>query len=283
MNSVAAAGKVGTAERFRRELTAKRVAIGFLIAAVGIASIFNPIAFAIVITSIGVIGAVEFSNIARRAGGEVALPIAVAACAAYPVLAYFHLLGRYESALIVVIVLLSFVASLSTQLERFADRVAMTVLTTLYLGKLLSYFIILRQQPDGVRITLWLVVIVALTDIVAMIAGLGFGHRPLAPKLSPSKTQEGAIAALVVATLAGAAMWWVMQLHVPWWMAFAFPLSVSIAAEFGDLVESALKRNAHVKDSGQLIAGHGGVLDRFDSYIFAAVVGYAMLLFAGRV
>jgi phosphatidate cytidylyltransferase len=281
VNTAAAAGKVGTAERFRRALTAKRVIIGFLVAAVGVASIFNDLAFAIAITSIAVIGAVEFSNLARRAGGEVALPIAVAACAAYPLLAYFHLLDRYESALVVAIVLASFVASLSAQLDRFAGRVAMTVLATLYVGKLLSYLIILREQPDGLRITLWLVVIVALTDIVGMVAGLGFGHRPLAPRLSPSKTLEGAVAALIVATLVGAAMWSGMQLHGPWWMAFAFPLSVSIAAEFGDLVESALKRNANVKDSGHLIAGHGGVLDRFDSYIFAAVVGYAVLLIAG--
>ncbi len=281
MNTVATAGKANTAERFRRELTAKRVVIGFVVAGIGVASIFNQVAFAIVITSIAVIGAVEFANLARRAGGEVALPIAVVACAAYPLLAFFHLLGRYESALVVAIVLASFIASLSAQLDRFAGRVAMTVLTTMYLGKLLSYFIILRQQPDGARITLWLIVIVALTDIVGMIAGLGFGMRRLAPKLSPSKTVEGAIAALVVATSVGAAMWWVMQLHGPWWLAIAFPLCVSIAAELGDLVESALKRSAHVKDAGSLIAGHGGVLDRFDSHLFAGVVGYAVLLLAG--
>ncbi|MDQ6767318.1 MAG: phosphatidate cytidylyltransferase [Candidatus Eremiobacteraeota bacterium] len=281
MNTIAAAGKSATSERFRRELSAKRVIIGFLVAGIGIASIFNDVSFAIVITAIAVIGATEFSNLARRAGAEVALPIAVAACAAYPLLAYVHLLARYESALIVIIVLASFAASMSAQLERFAGRAAMTVLATLYLGKLLTYFIILHQQPDGARLTLWLVVIVALTDIVGMMAGLGFGHHPLAPKLSPSKTQEGAVAALVVATFVGAAMWWIMRLHGPWWLAFAFPLSVSVAAEFGDLVESALKRNAHVKDSGQLIAGHGGVLDRFDSYIFAGVVGYTVLLAAG--
>ncbi len=282
MNTVAAAGRPALAERFRRELTAKRVIIGFVVAAIGVGSIANEIAFAIVITSIGVIGAVEFANLARRAGYQVALPIAVTACAAYPLLAFFHLLGRYESALVVSIVLASFIASLSAQLDHFAGRVAMTVLTTMYLGKLLSYFILLRQQPDGARITLWLVVIVALTDIVGMIAGLGFGKRPLAPKLSPSKTVEGAIAALVVATLVGAAMWWVMQLHTPWWLAIAFPLCVSIAAELGDLVESALKRSAHVKDAGNLIAGHGGVLDRFDSHLFAGVVGYAILLLAGK-
>ncbi len=157
----------------------------------------------------------------------------------------------------------------------------MTVLASLYLGKLLSYFIILRLSPDGARLTLWLIVIVALTDIVGMIVGLGFGHRPLAPKLSPSKSQEGAIAALLVATFVGASMWWVMRLPGPWWLALAFPLCVSIAAEFGDLVESALKRSAQVKDSGHIIAGHGGVLDRFDSYVFAGVVGYAVLLLAG--
>ena len=72
------------------------------------------------------------------------------------------------------------------------------------------------------------------------------------------------------------------RLPGPWWLAIVYPLSVSIAAEFGDLVESALKRNAHVKDAGNLIAGHGGVLDRFDSYIFACVVGYAVLLLGGR-
>ena len=281
MNTIAAAGKPSTAERFRRELSAKRVVIGFVVAGVGIASIFNDLAFAIVITSIAVIGVVEFSNLARRAGAEVALPIAVVACAAYPLLAYFHLLARYESGLVVAIVLAAFVASISAQLDRFAGRVAMTVLAALYLGKLLSYFIVVHALPDGVRITLCLVVTVALTDIVGMIAGLGFGHRPLAPTLSPSKTQEGAVAALIVATSVGAAMWLLMRLHGPWWLAAAFPLSVSIAAEFGDLVESALKRNAHVKDSGHLIAGHGGVLDRFDSYVFAAVVGYGVLLSAG--
>jgi phosphatidate cytidylyltransferase len=282
MNTVAAAGKHAVGERFRRELTAKRVLIGFAVAAVGVASIFNALSFALVITAIAVVGSVEFSNIARRAGGEVALPIAFAACAAYPLLAYFHLLGRYESVLVVSLILASFVASLGAGLERFAGRVAMTVLAAMYLGKLLSYFIFLRAAPDGARLVLWLVVVVALTDIAGMIAGLGFGHRKLAPRLSPSKTQEGAVAALIVATLAGTVMWLLMQMPGPWWLGIAFPICVSIAAEFGDLVESALKRNAQVKDSGNLIAGHGGVLDRFDSYIFAGVVGYGVLLLAGR-
>lgn len=281
MNSAGTVEKAPVAERFRRELTVKRVAFGFIVAVFGIGSIFNAYAFAAVITAIALIGSVEFSNLARRAGVGVSLPIAFAACAAYPLLAFFGLLGKYESSLVVAIVLASFVAALSASLERYDGRVAMTVLASLYLGKLLSYFILLRALPHGARLVLWLVIIVVLTDTVGMIVGLGFGSRPLAPRLSPGKSWEGAIAALVVASIVGFAMWWVLGVPGPWWVALALPLCVSVAAEFGDLVESALKRNAQVKDSGHLIAGHGGVLDRFDSYIFAGAVGFAVLLFAG--
>lgn len=282
MNTIAAGTKDTIAARFRRELSAKRVIIGFVVAAVGLASIANEIALAIVIGIIAVAGAVEFANLARRAGGEVALPVAVAACAAYPIFAYLGLLPAHESALVVAIVIAAFVASITAPLDRFAGRAALTLLCAMYLGKLLSYYIVLRHAPFGAQLVACLVVTVALTDIVGMIVGLGFGHHQLAPRLSPAKTVEGALAALVVATLAGAGIWWVMRLPGPWWLAIAYPLSVSIAAEFGDLVESALKRNAHVKDAGNLIAGHGGVLDRFDSYIFACVVGCAVLLLGGR-
>jgi phosphatidate cytidylyltransferase len=273
--------RASAAERFRRELTVKRVAIGVAVAAVGIASIFNAVTFALAILLIALCGAVEFSNIARRAGGEVSLPIAFAACAAYPILAYSGLLPRYETALVAAIVLASFVAALPASLERYAGRVAMTVLGSLYVGKLLAYLILLRALPHGTRLVLWVVVIVALTDTVGMIAGLGFGHRLLTARLSPSKTWEGAVAALVVAGIAGFALWWMLGVPGPWWASIALPISVSIAAEFGDLVESALKRNAQVKDSGTLLPAHGGVLDRFDSYIFSGAVAYAVLLLAG--
>jgi phosphatidate cytidylyltransferase len=281
MNTAGTLTRTSATERLRRELTVKRVAIGVAVAAIGIASIFNQLAFGAVILIIALVGSIEFSNLARRAGGEASPPIAFAACAAYPILAYLGLLGRYESALVAAIVLASFVAALPASLERYAGRVAMTVLGSLYVGKLIAYFIVLRALPHGARLVLWLVIIVVLTDTVGMIAGLGFGHRPLAPRLSPGKSWEGAIVALVVASAAGFGLWWMLGVPGPWWISLAFPLSVSIAAEFGDLVESALKRNAQVKDSGNLIAGHGGVLDRFDSYIFAGAVGYAVLLLAG--
>ncbi len=279
MNSAGTFERTGA--RLRRELTVKRVVIGLVVAVLGIASIFNPMALAAVIAAIALAGAVEFANLARRAGGEVSLPIVVVACIAYPVLAYFGLLARFESTLVASLVLASFVAALPESLERYDGRVAMTVLASLYLGKLLSYFIVLRALPHGERLVLWIVIIVVLTDTAGMIAGLRFGHRPLAPRLSPGKTWEGTIAALFTAGVAGAASYWLLGVGGPLWLALALPLGVSVSAQFGDLVESALKRNAQVKDSGHLLASHGGVLDRFDSYIFAGVVGYAILFLAG--
>jgi phosphatidate cytidylyltransferase len=116
-----------------------------------------------------------------------------------------------------------------------------------------------------------------------MLVGLQFGRTPLAPRISPGKTWEGAIAAFVVATAAGTLLGFVPLLGLPWYVGMIFAGSVSVAAQLGDLAESALKRNAQVKDSGQLIIGHGGVLDRFDSYFLAGVLGYAILLWFGRV
>jgi phosphatidate cytidylyltransferase len=281
MNAAGTLRRTSMTERFRRELTLKRVAVGLLVAVVGIASIFNQLAFAAVILTITLVGSVEFSNLARRAGGEVSLPIAFAACAAYPILAYFDLLGRYESSLVAAIVLASFIAALPASLERYSGRVAMTVLASLYLGKLLSYFIVVRALPHGAPLVLWFVIIVVLTDTVGMIAGLGFGHHALAARLSPGKSWEGAVAALVVASTVGCGLWWMLRVPGPWWVSAVLPVCVSMAAQFGDLVESALKRNAQVKDSSHLLASHGGVLDRFDSYIFSGAVGYAVLLLSG--
>jgi phosphatidate cytidylyltransferase len=159
----------------------------------------------------------------------------------------------------------------------------MTLFASMYLGKLLSYFVLLRQSPHGAAFTVWVIVLVALTDIFGMIGGLRFGRTKMAPRLSPHKTWEGAFVAFVVATLAGVALSFVPQIAQPWWLGLVLGASCAVAAEVGDLFESALKRNAQIKDSGQLIAGHGGVLDRFDSYLVAGVVAYTVLALAGRI
>ncbi len=276
---MAPAGK--NAERLRRELNARRVGIGLAVAAFGLASIATRPTFGLVILVIAVGGCIEFANLARRMGAPVCLPLAAAGCVAYPILAYAGFLGRDESLLTAALVGGAFVVLLGAVRERYLERVALTVLCVLYVGKLLSYFILLRTGPHGAVVTLWLVIVVALTDTAGMLVGVWAGRRLLAPLISPSKSWEGAAGALAAATLGGWIVWRLCGIPGPAWAPAGLSAVVSMAAILGDLAESAVKRNAQVKDAGAVLASHGGVLDRFDSYIFAGAIGYAVLSASG--
>lgn len=282
IRDAAASETSGVGARLREALTGKRLESGALVAVLGLGSVFYAPAFAALIALVGVAGVFELKNIARRTGAELSASVAIAACLAYAALAFLHRLEQYESILVGAIIVASLVSAFAHGIERFGGRCGMTLFASMYLGKLLSYFVLLRGAPNGAALTIWVIVLTALTDIVGMLAGLRFGRTQMAPRLSPHKTWEGAIVAFVTVTAVGTALSFVPEIGQPWWLGLALGASVSVAAEIGDLFESALKRNAQIKDSGQIIAGHGGVLDRFDSYLVSGVVAYTVLGLAGR-
>lgn len=130
--------------------------------------------------------------------------------------------------------------------------------------------ILLRQQPgQGLTIALWTLAIVWATDIGAYFAGRAIGGPKLAPKVSPNKTWAGLIGGMAAALLIGSGIASWAGLSWPYMIAGA-PLAV--AAQIGDLFESWLKRRSGVKDSGRLLPGHGGVLDRLDGLVPVAVL-----------
>ena len=120
---------------------------------------------------------------------------------------------------------------------------------------------------------LWLVVAVAATDIGAFVVGKTIGRTPFSPA-SPKKTIEGVVGGVLIGTAASFSLG-VEIVGLP--IAIAIAFLVSFASIFGDLFESYLKRRAGVKDSGHILPGHGGVLDRIDGYLFASVVMLVML------
>jgi len=125
-------------------------------------------------------------------------------------------------------------------------------------------------QPQGPRVLLFLLVLLWVGDTLAYFTGRAVGRHKLAPEVSPGKTWEGAAANLAGSVLVGlvAARW----IAVPRLHLLVLAVLANLAGQLGDLTESAYKRSAGAKDSGTLLPGHGGMLDRLDSLIFAAPV-----------
>lgn len=134
-------------------------------------------------------------------------------------------------------------------------------------------FIFTMYQEYGILAMLWLLVIVAMTDIGAYAVGKSIGKTPFS-ETSPNKTMEGVVGGILVATVSGM---FVGLSIVDLADAFVISCLVAISSIFGDLFESSLKRNAGVKDSGNILPGHGGILDRIDGYLFGAIVMLVLL------
>lgn len=142
-------------------------------------------------------------------------------------------------------------------------------LGVLYVGLPVLGLLLLRSQRDGAVFTLWTLALVWMCDIGAYFAGRAIGGPKLAPAISPNKTWAGLAGGVVAASLFGAAMHW--QYGLPWRLTLATP-ALAVLAQGGDLYESWLKRRAGVKDSGSILPGHGGVLDRLDGLVPVAPV-----------
>lgn len=158
-----------------------------------------------------------------------------------------------------------------------------------YVGWFPAHVVLIHQSGDtGPGLVTVMIAAVALCDVGAYFIGKGFGKHKLAPVISPNKTWEGAIGGFLATIMGMAAIYYVreglMPDHLPAWPLWAYIAAgalLSTAGQIGDLVESSLKRDAGVKDAGTIFPGHGGVLDRFDGFLFAApVLYYGLVLFA---
>ena len=121
----------------------------------------------------------------------------------------------------------------------------------------------------------FLVIVVQSSDVLQYVWGKLFGKHKIAPEVSPSKTVEGLVGGLLSATALGAALWWITPFN--WWQAALMSLAITVMGFFGGLVMSAIKRDRGVKDWGQMIEGHGGVLDRLDSVVFATPIYFHVI------
>ena len=153
--------------------------------------------------------------------------------------------------------------------EGFVQSATATTFSLLYLPFLGGFLILLAKPSTGLERVMTFVVLVGCNDTFGYIVGVLLGKHPLVPLISPKKSWEGLIGSLVFAVIGGAfAFKYIMDMH--WWIGAIVGLMIVFTATCGDLIESAMKRDLHLKDMGTLLPGHGGVLDRLDSVLISA-------------
>jgi phosphatidate cytidylyltransferase len=231
----------------------------------------------------------EYLTLADAAGAKTPR-IAAAICVALLFLTTFRrpeflspLLGAVALALLIL-------CAFRSPLNRVLPDAAYSIFGVLYIGLSLTTLPLLDAQEEGPSLLVFLLFTVWAGDIAALYVGRTWGRKKLAPAISPGKSWEGSIASMAGSLAVTGLLLWIAGFlqtrgitvlsfpgSIPRWLILAAILNV--AAQVGDLVESALKRGAGVKDSGSLLPGHGGVLDRIDALLIAApVLWYALLV-----
>lgn len=181
----------------------------------------------------------------------------------------------------------------SVELSRAFPAAAASVFAFTYIALPLGFLVQIREQWAGAFLLLYLLLLVWAGDIFAYFVGRTLGRHLMSPRISPKKTWEGALASLIASLVVGMLLYnyalpistALLNAHLiekrdgffalqkpPLWPTLLLSAAINVAAQLGDLVESLIKRGAGVKDSGSLLPGHGGMLDRVDALLFAAPV-----------
>lgn len=224
----------------------------------------------IVIALLAILGVKEFHDIAVKMQVNPWLPGMLFAVLIFVLVPMVPLL---EVGLVFVLVLWVFLfRTIGGSRFNFKDA-AVSLFGSLYVGWLMSHLLLLRQSNDGLHYVFLIFIATWLTDTMAYFVGMNFGRHKLAPGISPNKTVEGALGGVAGSILGSLGLAFLVS--APSMVHFAvIGALVGIIGQAGDLIESAMKRVAGIKDSGNIIPGHGGILDRFDSLLFTAPLVY---------
>lgn len=234
-----------------------------------------PFAFVVVVAGALVVGCWEMTRAVGRAGVHPPLVPLAAGSVLVSGLAWFA--GPDALTLgLAVTVLGALVWRLGDGLAGFRRDALAATLIAVYVPFLGGFAALLAAPEDGALRVLVTLAAVVLSDTGGYAAGANFGRHPMAPTISPKKSWEGLAGSLGAAALGGALLIWLLFDVAPWWGAL-FGVAVSAAAVLGDLAESMIKRDLGVKDMSNLLPGHGGLMDRLDSVLFALPTAYLLL------
>lgn len=264
----------------------KRVIAGAVLTILVVSVIFLniPLLDTLVVFLLSLVGMYEYNKAFKSAGYNLVPLIGYLSCFGV------FLLGLnldYSSMLTIIcfglpiIVILSFIYAVLTKLKTNIVDVALSIFSIIYIPVMFSFLKLILNLENG-RLYIWFVIFGAFAcDTLAYLIGSKFGKNKLCPDVSPNKTIEGSIAGIIGVILSYIIIYMIakycLNISLNIWLVILMAVSTGIVGQFGDLAESAVKRFCKIKDSGKIIPGHGGVLDRFDSIMFIAPVVYMIL------
>jgi phosphatidate cytidylyltransferase len=231
--------------------------------------------FAVGIALLGIMACAELFKMMRRPG-----PPVLAGYLAIIGLVFAARFGGREQVLLLLAIsvpVVFFFTLLRPEFENASWAMAVTFMGIIWIGLAVAHAMLLRNLPHGGGLVLDTLIGTFIGDTGAYFAGRGWGRRKLSPRLSPNKTLEGLVGGIVVGTFA----FWFAGTYQDWLNgidALIIGASVAVAAPIGDLFESLIKRDNHVKDTGRVFGAHGGVLDRLDAVLFTVVTAYYVAL-----
>jgi phosphatidate cytidylyltransferase len=162
--------------------------------------------------------------------------------------------------------------------EAYVHHVTRSIYALTYAPLLAGFAVLLSTQENGAWKVLAFILLTAATDLGGYVAGAIFGKHPMAPNISPNKSWEGFVGALILQLVVGISLW-IYVFEKPWWQGAIVGFAMMLTATIGDLVESMIKRDLGIKDMGGLLPGHGGVMDRIDSLVVNAFMAWLLFGF----
>jgi phosphatidate cytidylyltransferase len=250
--------------------------VGLGLGAVILATLFlyRP-SFAVLVGIVVLYGTYELSQALRSARLRPSLVPLLLGAAAILAAAWFRGADGLVFALLLAVCAV-LVWRLAGGANRYREDAAASVLILLYVPALAGFAVLSTHASDGAARILAFAVTVVCSDTGGYATGVLFGRHPLATVVSKAKTWEG-FAGSVVFCAASGVLFLTLTFHQAWWKGLLFGLAIVVTATLGDLGESLLKRDLGIKDMGTLLPGHGGIMDRLDSMLPCAAVGYLLL------
>lgn len=263
-----------TPSRAGRNLPAAVAVAVVLIGALVTGLFFVPLVLALLAGAAAGIGVGEIARSLTYRGVQIPKMPAVIAAVVMPLAAFFGGAEALSMALVLAVTLVVVWRAFGPRRGMMLSMMG-SVFALVWASFLLSTAVLLYHSPDGPQKVLTVILLAVSSDTFGYAVGVVWGKHPMAPRISPKKSWEGFAGSVGGAVVVGV-LCATLLLGIPWWQGAVLAVAIVAVATVGDFSESMIKREIGIKDMGTLLPGHGGVMDRIDSILFAVITGYVI-------